>query len=110
MHSLLPHLKPAQHKTSILFMAALLLFMQCYLLQHQFEHQHAYDIHEHDSQSLQECQLCLVGQQTNEAILLSTQPVLFSVAELYFCVLLSLFLVESTRVILPHPRAPPVFF
>ena len=88
-----------------MLLAGIVLFMQCFLLQHQFDHHAGHDTHE----TVQECQFCLGAQQINYAL----SPIVLSLLLGLTWVVVLFFYSFSTFIsplfFLPQSRAPPVY-
>jgi hypothetical protein len=107
MNALLQQFIKPKNKLSLILLAGVVLFMQCYLLQHKVEHQHAtHDTHE----TIHECQLCLGAQQTSELVLLDIHHLWLDIVRILIIVPPLGFVIFSPAFLLPHTRAPPQSF
>lgn len=106
MKNLLSPLKNPKHHISLLILAGIVLFMQCYLLQHQVEH-HSHDHHTHEV--VEECQLCLGAYQISQFVLPTDYHLSLGLMGLFIVLFYHPIIVFSARFFLPLCRAPPAF-
>ncbi len=109
MNSLLQHLKNPKNKLSLILLVSVVLFMQCYLLQHKVDHQDHHHADHGTHEVVQECQLCLGAQQASQLILPSIHHLSLSLIGIFILVLSYCAIVFSPVFLLPQTRAPPVF-
>ena len=110
MYTLLQKLKNPKNKISLILLAGIVLFMQCYLLQHKMEHldhDHHHPI-EHDSHEIaQDCSLCLVASQTSQFLLPTIHYLSLSLIGVFLVLMYHFSVIFSPAFLFPQTRAPP---
>ncbi len=109
MNPLLQQLKNPKNKLSLILLATVIFFMQCYLLQHKVEHQTDHHFHEDTHTVIQDCQLCLGADKASQFILPSFQHLSLSLLGLFLITVSFYVALTSFSVLLPPTRAPPAF-
>lgn len=107
MNALLQQLKNPKYKLSLILLAGLILFMQCYLLQHKVEHHHDHHAEHDTNEIIQDCQLCWGAQQANQFILTTIHNISLSLMVIFIVSLCHAIVFCSPAFVLPQTRAPP---
>jgi hypothetical protein len=103
MTTFLQKLRTPKNKLGLMLLAGVLLLMQCYLFQHEISHA----MHDHEHETVQECQLCIGAQHFSHVLVLDNNNIM---PVLVWALLIGSLIFVSMgplAFLLPHTRAPP---